>query len=284
VIGISHRCAPGGRSIESFLSECREIDFAGIEHLCSPLPGPAQPTPQFYRQTGLALLAVRCDADPEQAQLAADFDSGPATAARSRVLRLFEAARQLGCRQVLIDPGAIEFSGAEELALRVAQGDAEAREALAQKRATCRDRFLENLCRNLHQLLTVEPELQLALAPSACPLTLPLPEDLALLLAELPGGRLGYWHAPDVAAEHERLGLTEAGSWLDAGRQRMVGCYLSDNRDGTLGQLPGSGAVDWKALREYLRPADVKILRVAPGATRQELVATRQFLQGLGWS
>ncbi len=284
MIGISHRCAPAGQSIESFLGNCREIGYAGVEHLWHPTQAAPRPGASFYTQLDLLPLAVRCEADPGQAQLAADFDSPPGKSARQRILSVCSAARQLGCRQVLIDPGQVTFDGAKTLVAQVHAGKPEAAAELAERRTAVRDRFLENICRNLHQVLRQEREVQLALVPVLDPLTLPLPEDLEMLLADLPDSRLGYWHAPDICAALQALGMGPAEHWIDAGRHRLAGCYLSDHLDGTLELLPGTGSIDWKSLASYLSARDVLILRVQPGRTRQEFVVTKQFLQGLGWT
>lgn len=282
MIGISHRCCPAGQPLEPFLAGCREIGFDGVEHLWHPATGAPRPDRTFYAGGGLSPQAVRLVVGVAEGNLAAAADASPARAALAQALGLAGAARALGCRQVLLESGRVSFDGAERLTRKAAEDPSAIEQLLARRRAL-RDPFLENLCRNLHALLAAEREICFALVPQSDPLTLPGPEDLPLLLSELPELRLGYWHAPDVCAWLAARGLGQPESWIDAGRQRLAGCYLSDHRDGTLGQLPGLGHVDWKTLAGYLGSRDTKVLRVDPGPARQELVVTRRFLEGMGW-
>ena len=86
---------------------------------------------------------------------------------------------------------------------------------------------------------------------------IPLPFELATLLAPYPLDVAGYQHDVGHAEMHHRLGLTDRSAWWDELGARLVGLHLHDVRGLTDHRAPGNGDVDyeWLAARIAAAPA-----------------------------
>ena len=80
---------------------------------------------------------------------------------------------------------------------------------------------------------------------------IPLPSELATLLAPYPKEVAGYQHDVGHAEVQHRLGLTDRNAWFDELGPRLVGLHLHDVRGLTDHRAPGNGDVDfaWLAAR-----------------------------------
>ena len=80
---------------------------------------------------------------------------------------------------------------------------------------------------------------------------IPLPHELAALLAPYPTHVAGYLHDVGHAEVQHRLGLTDRSAWLDLLGARLVGLHLHDVRGLTDHRSPGNGDIDfaWLAAR-----------------------------------
>ncbi len=79
----------------------------------------------------------------------------------------------------------------------------------------------------------------------------PLPHELAGLLAPYPASVAGYWHDVGHAEVQHRLGLTDRSAWFDLLGERLLGVHLHDVRALVDHRAPGTGDVDfgWLAAR-----------------------------------
>ena len=85
---------------------------------------------------------------------------------------------------------------------------------------------------------------------------IPLPRELADLLAPYPAHVAGYLHDVGHAEVHHRLGLTDRGAWWDLLGARLVGMHLHDVRGLTDHRAPGNGDVDYTWLAERIAAAN----------------------------
>ena len=105
----------------------------------------------------------------------------------------------------------------------------------------------------------------------------------ALILREFDGGAVRYWHDVGHALNHQRLGIGSQEAWLEAYGTRLAGTHLHDIRGGEDHLAPGTGEADFAAILRHL-PADaIKIMEVRSSVPREELLAARDMLRGLGY-
>ncbi|MDA0271097.1 MAG: sugar phosphate isomerase/epimerase [Chloroflexi bacterium] len=90
---------------------------------------------------------------------------------------------------------------------------------------------------------------------------IPLPQELATLLAPYPVTVAGYLHDVGHAEVHHRLGVTDRGAWWDLLGDRLVLLHLHDVRGLTDHRAPGNGDVDFAWLAERIRGANPSALR-----------------------
>ncbi len=128
---------------------------------------------------------------------------------------------------------------------------------------------VEGACRTLFAVLSAHPGLSLAIQT---PRTGPLadPGQLLLVLEDLAGRPLGYWHRP---ARGHLSGLEET-DWLDLLGGSLVGLSLDDISGTEEGLPPGLGELDYRTLADIhgrrvttaldVDPvADVALLKIA---------------------
>lgn len=143
-------------------------------------------------------------------------------------------------------------------------------------------RQLEHLCRSLHALLSEFPQTRLALEPGHHLDDLLSFEAVGWVLDDLRSKGLGYWHDVGFVHDRGRLGLPGQGAWLDAYAERMLGVHLVDATDEEKGLPPGTGRIDFKLIAEYVPRTAARVLDVHSTHGRSEILASVQFLTGLG--
>jgi sugar phosphate isomerase/epimerase len=115
------------------------------------------------------------------------------------------------------------------------------------------------------------------------PHEIPLHDEVGLILREFDGGAVRYWHDVGHALNHQRLGIGTQEEWLEAYGSRLAGTHLHDIRGGQDHLAPGTGEADFKAILRHLPKDAIKILEIRPSVPREELLAARDLLRGLGY-
>jgi len=85
---------------------------------------------------------------------------------------------------------------------------------------------------------------------------IPLPQELAEMLAGYPVTVAGYLHDVGHAEVHDRLGVTDRSAWWDLLGPRLVGLHLHDVRGLTDHRAPGNGDVDFRWLAARIAEAN----------------------------
>ena len=115
------------------------------------------------------------------------------------------------------------------------------------------------------------------------PHEIPLHDEVGLILGEFAGGAVRYWHDVGHALNHQRLGIGTQEAWLEAYGSRLAGTHLHDIRGGQDHLAPGTGEDDFTAILRHLPKDAIKILEIRPSVPRDELLAARDMLRGLGY-
>jgi sugar phosphate isomerase/epimerase len=127
------------------------------------------------------------------------------------------------------------------------------------------------------------PETQIAIEPGQHFHDILNFEAMQWTLDDLAGHGVGYWH--DTGRIHQRglAGLPEQGDWLDAFSSRMMGVHLQDATADEAELPPGLGEIDFRAVAEYVPGSVPHVVEVNPRHGRAEVLASVQFLLGLGF-
>jgi sugar phosphate isomerase/epimerase len=140
---------------------------------------------------------------------------------------------------------------------------ADVRRVLTEDQAD-RERCLESLCRSLHELIRARPDTHWLVETPSTPVALPLPEEAEMLFAEFPQARLGYWHDSGNAARLAVLGAASQDEWLGRLGRVARGVTLADWSPIADRMPPGSGHVQWRALRFQVSDGMHRVLALDP--------------------
>jgi sugar phosphate isomerase/epimerase len=111
---------------------------------------------------------------------------------------------------------------------------------------------------------------------------IPIDSDLEMLLLEFRRPSVGYWHDCGHAQIKENLGFLEHRAHLEALAPRLLGLHVHDvifpGRDHA---APGSGCVDFAALKPSIKPEHIKVFEFSPRLTAEEAAGGVAFVKEL---
>jgi sugar phosphate isomerase/epimerase len=142
---------------------------------------------------------------------------------------------------------------------------------------------LDRACRNLFALAKAEPEIRFAVATPDSFAGFPNHRALGLLLSELRTVGIGYWHDVGIAAQHERVGLAPANGFAGNHSAFIVGAALHDLAGSEIHLPPGSGELDFRAIRDALPDAAERVLEVDARFAAREVALAVSFLGSTGY-
>ncbi len=159
---------------------------------------------------------------------------------------------------------------------------ADVRRTLAAEK-DARERCLEALCRSLHELLKARPDTNWLLETPVSPLGLPFPAEAEMVFAEFPKARLGYWHDSGNAARLAALGAVPQDEWLGRLTPVTRGVTLTDWSPIAARMPPGSGNVQWRALRFQVQSGMFRVLALDPEYPASLIDDTLREVANLGF-
>ena len=204
-----------------------------------------------------------------------------------------EAAERLGARAVVVHLGRVpvdEGALTEYRRLESAEGPAtpallEAVAAVRSSRERLRGPHLESVLRSVERLNreALRRGLLLGIENRFHPHEIPLHDEMGTILREFAGGAVRYWHDVGHALNHQRLGLATGEEWLGAYGAQLAGTHLHDISGGRDHLAPGTGEADFAGILRHLPAAAIRIMEIRPTVPREELIAARDLLRGLGY-
>ena len=94
---------------------------------------------------------------------------------------------------------------------------------------------------------------------------LPVDSDFFLLFRQIPSATLVYWHDTGHAQIKENLGFIRHAMHLESLRERLAGFHIHDVRfPGKDHCAPGSGGIDFAALKPMVKPGSIKVFELSP--------------------
>ena len=111
---------------------------------------------------------------------------------------------------------------------------------------------------------------------------IPLPDEMAALLADYPPAVVGYCHDVGHAEVLHRLGLVALDAWFELLAERGVGTHLHDVRGLTDHRAPGNGDVDFAALAARLPPAAARTFEIDQHEPDADVARALEVLRAAG--
>jgi len=101
---------------------------------------------------------------------------------------------------------------------------------------------------------------------------LPLDSDFQFLFRELSSPNLVYWHDTGHAQIKENLGFLHHAMQLESLRDRLFGLHIHDVQPpGRDHCAPGTGTIDFAALKPLIKPEHIKVFELSPSLTVEEV-------------
>ena len=289
---------PRLRSIEDQAFSAVAMGFRKLELGLSATPPELRGWEDARRETGIEMSCVvvgslKPKTPTMTGNMLGSLDSDQREMALNSSRRHVQLAHSLGAPVVILRGCAVEDPKVER------QADEDAREHRVvdeDSLNSCRrdprvraqgpagaHRQIEHFCRSVHTLRSEFPETSFAIAPGNDLDDLFGFEAVQWILDDLAAHKVGYWH--DTARIHRRgkLGIPDQGAWLQSFSSRALGVHLRDATDSDFGLPPSLGEVDFKLVSEYLPKGCAKVIDVDPTHGRPEVLASVQFLLGLGF-
>jgi len=100
----------------------------------------------------------------------------------------------------------------------------------------------------------------------------PLDSEMAFFLKEFPAPTVRYWHDTGHAQIKEHLGFLHHVTHLGSLADRLGGLHIHDVAfPGTDHREPGTGTVDFAALRAFVKPEHIKVFEFSPSLKTEEV-------------
>ncbi|MEX2382137.1 MAG: TIM barrel protein [Opitutales bacterium] len=209
-----------------------------------------------------------------------------------------EFTAQLGADRIVVHSGNLSFfwrsPGSRLKAYRKKHpGDAiridpEYRNLLEKVEKTLRKRmepFVEQMVRSISMMLPIAAEhgVKLGLENREGIEELPMDDTFPFVFNLLNDAReVGYWHDSGHAKIKEQMGFLNHEAHLRENIDRLIGFHLHDvSRDGHDHQQLGTGVVDFKMLKSFIRPEHTLVLELSPRLRTAQVLDSKAFLEDL---
>jgi sugar phosphate isomerase/epimerase len=196
-------------------------------------------------------------------------------------LKTLEFASRVKAPVVVLHVGSIEMKDyTDKLLEMVARGEKETPkyeklcEELDEKREAKKEPFLERTYELLKKL-SVEAEsrgVKLGVENREALEELPIESDYQFLFREVASPSLVYWHDTGHAQIKENLGFIHHGMHLESQMEKLYGFHIHDVQfPGRDHCAPGSGTIDFAALKPFVKAEHIKVFEFSPSLTVEEV-------------
>jgi sugar phosphate isomerase/epimerase len=186
----------------------------------------------------------------------------------------------------LFDPSAKVESLAESLEITSLREDVEFQAMIAALLVKLRKAVPKHYARIQDCLADVTAKAQQAGVKFGCEnreglLELPLDEHMDAFLVSVDDlGVCGGWHDTGHACLKHLNGVINHAEFLAKNHKRLLGFHLHDvNNEGSDHQPIGTGLVDWKMIRQYIRPEHILVIELSPRLEREQVVESKAFIE-----
>ena len=299
MISISTSWQSGGSvTAEEMLAVLKNLEITGIELSYRISEGFYQEMKNPLRRSGLKVVSVhnffpipsaRSDSKGSgDLFLLSSSDNEERQNAIRFTIRSIEHAGELGAAAVVLHCGVVEMNHEMQVLYRFFNSqrlDSKEAQAFIRKKLAERDRHksehLENLVFSLDRLLPVaeKQDVLLGLENRYHYHELPGLDDFGAIFANFKGAPIGYWHDTGHAHANETLGFIPQNSLLQNYADQLIGVHLHDAISLDDHIPPGSGEIDFAALKPFLKTDTLKVIELKPGIPASEVIEGIRFVR-----
>ena len=111
---------------------------------------------------------------------------------------------------------------------------------------------------------------------------IPLESDFTFFFRDFPGGTVRYWHDTGHAQIKHNLGFIDHVMHLENMAENLAGFHIHDVQfPGRDHCPPGTGMIDFAALKPVVRPDHIKVFEMNPGLAPEEVQAGVKHLKAI---
>lgn len=104
-------------------------------------------------------------------------------------------------------------------------------------------------------------------------------DDFEVLFAEFEGGPVGYWHDTGHAFANEVLTIIPSGALLKTYSDKLIGVHLHDAIGLDDHLAPGTGKIDFKSIKPFLKNDTLLVVELKPGTPDSAVSQGVQFIR-----
>jgi sugar phosphate isomerase/epimerase len=243
--------------------EAGEIGISSLHNFC-PLPmGVNHSAPNLYQFSA---------EQPREREMAHRY-----------TVKTIEFAARVKAPVVVLHSGSIEMKNYTDKLLDLAsRGEKETPKyeklcaELCERREAKKEPFVERTTELLRKLLpeAAHRGIKLGIENRQALEELPIDSDYQFLFRELANESLVYWHDTGHAQIKENLGFIHHVLHLESLGEHLFGFHIHDVQyPGRDHCAPGSGTIDFSALRPMVKPEHIKVFEFSPSLTAEEAKA-----------
>jgi len=288
----------GSATAEEMLAALKDLDISGIELSYRISEDFYQEMKLPLSRSGLKVVSVHnyfpIPSLRSNSKGSGDlFDlASPDNDERQNAIRFttktIKRAGELGAAAVVLHCGAVEMNHEMHLLYQYHnsnQLDTEEAQIFIRNKLEERDRLkpghMDRLLARLDHLVPVAEKqgILLGLENRYHYHELPGLDDFRLIFANFKGAPIGYWHDTGHAHANETLGLIPKESLLRSYAHQLIGVHLHDAIGLDDHIPPGSGEIDFVALKSFLKADTIKVIELKPGIEASEVKAGIKFVR-----
>ncbi len=192
-------------------------------------------------------------------------------------LKTFELATRVKASLVVLHLGRIEMRDyTDKLMDMLARGEKESAkyqklcDEVCKKREARKERFVENVYDTLRKILPDAESrgLRLGIENREALEEIPLESDYLFFFREFPSPAITYWHDIGHAQIKDNLGFIRHAMHLESLENRLAGFHIHDVQfPGRDHSAPGTGMVNFAALKPMVKPEHIKVFEFSPMLT-----------------
>jgi sugar phosphate isomerase/epimerase len=206
-------------------------------------------------------------------------------------LKTIETAARLKARLVVLHMGCIEMKDyTEKLIDMVGNGEKESPkyrklcEEVEAKREQKKEKCVQ-LANDMLRRLVEQAEakgVQLGIENREALEEIPLESDFGFFFREFRTPTVRYWHDTGHAQIKENLGFIQHAMHLESMAEHLAGFHIHDVQFPARDHCPpGSGMIDFAALKPFVRPDHIKVFELNPGVPVEDLRTGVAYLKSI---